>query len=312
MELKIFVLGILLGVVIPGQIVFADYCGPWPVLPWEDIERASPNDTIDVWNLITPLMYCTVKDDLTAVNGYHGGVGLHNRNTGYNVSFNFDAVPTFAEAVFPGIIRDKNGTVTLEWSNGGQAFTYLGINFTYWHCGSSVVGKMTGTQYNAFLEWMNTVNDTYTVYNTLTVYKSFPTKPWLVGFECFQFVFECLAQIQRLGGQLVPGLKSLRMAIATVYTDEQPKVVSFNDPKYHNDIIAYFEMLERMFNNLTPLKFFEQLFKLFFMGDCYVHFNGQYYYVDVNFPYFEQHWAEMPLIPVNASRYDRTMALLQI
>jgi len=295
---KVLFAAVLLSIV---GVSIGQYCGPWPVLPIDSITLASPNDTIFIHYLAAPLMYCSVKDELTRLNGYHGGLGLENTKTGYSITFNYDAYPSFFEAVFPAIIRQANGTVDLVWSEGGQVYTYLGINYTYWHCGSQHVANMTGAQFNNFIKWMAQGNTTFTAYNTLAVYKSFPKEPWLIGFECFEFVFECIAQAQRMGAVLLPGITKLKQSIANVYTNSKPIAVDFNDPKHHNDIIDYFEMLERMYNNLGVVKFIEQLFKLFFEGDCYVHYGGQYYYVDVSFPYFEQHWVEMPLINPNAS-----------
>lgn len=66
-----------------------------------------------------------------------------------------------------------------------------------------------------------------------------------------------------MGGQLVDGVTQLHMAVANVYTNKPPVVVSFDDPKYQKDIISYFEMLERMWNQLGAVKFITQLFKLF-------------------------------------------------
>lgn len=77
-----------------------------------------------------------------------------NRNTSISYTINYDAYPSFYEAVFPGF-NTTNGNTTLEWSTEGRTFVYEGVNSTYWHVKDQVVAKMTGSQYNRFVsEWL--------------------------------------------------------------------------------------------------------------------------------------------------------------
>eukprot|EP01128_Nolandella_sp_AFSM9_P008494 TRINITY_DN5205_c0_g1_i1.p1 TRINITY_DN5205_c0_g1~~TRINITY_DN5205_c0_g1_i1.p1 ORF type:complete len:314 (+),score=57.40 TRINITY_DN5205_c0_g1_i1:115-942(+) len=263
--------------------------------------QADADHTITVSYLAAPLMYCSLKDELTILNGYHGGIGFTNTNTNTSYTINYDAYPSFSQAVFPGITTYPNGTTNMEWSIEGRAFIYEGINTTYWHIENKEVAKMNGIQYNAFLEWLAVANKTFTRYDTVAVYKDYPGTPWLDGFECFQFVFELIKKVQELGGKLTPGLTHLHMAVASIYTNSKPQVVDFDGP-YHNEIIKFYQALELQYKQLGIINFIGEILKLLLFGDAYLFYENQYYKIDAAFPYFKQHWTLFPLYAPNSTK----------
>jgi len=277
--------------------VEAGYCGDWIPLNWTTIPKAASTDQITVRYLAAPLLYCDYEDDFELLAAYHGALALVNTRTGQSWNLNFDAYPSFVNAIIPQMVRDANGTVVdLSWSNFGGVFIYEGINTTYWHSLNQVVATMTGDQFNQLIAWLPVSNLTTPYYNPLSVYYSFPDTVLLDGFECFEWTFTCLAQIQKLGGKLNDGLTELQQSLGTLYSDTTPTKVNYaTDPKVRKHVIEFYETIEAKYNDLGLLKFIEELVEILFDGYFYVYKDTDYYLVELALPYFEIHWYPMKI-----------------
>jgi len=269
---------------------------------------ATPTDQIDVYYMAAPLLYCTNLDEYTLVNGYHGGIGLRNRNTGLNITVNFEGFPSFKGSFLPVISQFPNGTYNFEWQNAGKTFIYTSINTTYWHSLNQKVATMNGTQFNQFIQWVAKANDTFTHYNPWFIYYSFPTQPLLKGFECFQFAIQSVLKVKELGATMLPGSDMLMVSLGTSYSDQKPIKVDFWDPNWQSRIVDFYLLLDEKWGDLGFIQFLEELWELIVDGDFFVRDSDDYYYYELAFPFFEMHWTALPATSV--SRADTAVSPL--
>jgi len=282
-------------VLISSTLSLSDYCGPWPVLGPNQVPLALPSDSVDVFYMAAPLLYCTNLDEYTYINGYHGGIGLRNRRSGLNITVNFEGFPSFKGSFLPVITELSIGSVHFQWQNGGKTFIYPGINMTYWHSLNEKVATMNGLQFNEFMKWVALANATFTHYNPWFVYKSFPDQPLLTGFECFQFALKSVQKVRELGAVMVPGIDKLYVSLGTSYADVKPILVDYWDPVWHDRIEDFYMLLDEKWNDLGYIKFLEALWDLIVDGDFFVRDNDSYYYYQLAFPFFGMHWSPMPI-----------------
>jgi len=273
----------------------AQYCGPWVPIDWTQVPVAHPNDTIDVYYMAAPLLYCSHLDEFTYVNGYHGGIGTINRNTGARTTYNYVGFPAFSGTFLPTIIKNSNGSYTLDWHNFGKTFIYAGINETYWHSLQQKIAVMNGAQFNQFRLWLSHANQTYRYYDPWFVYEYFPSKPLLSGFECFQWAIQGVLEIKALGAQMLPGYDKLMVSVGSAYSWSQPKKVDFYDPAWRDRITEFYLLVDEKFSALGLLGLIVELWEFLVDGDFFVRYNNDYYFVELAFPYFEMHWTALPI-----------------
>jgi len=281
------------------------YCGDWVALNWTTVPKAEPNDIVQVFYLASPLLYCDYLDDAELINGYHGAVAFLNTRTNQSWNLNYDAWPSFLGAIVPHITKYPNGSADLEWTNFGGVFIYDSINTTYWHTIAEVVATMNGDQFNQLIEYLPEMNKTMPYYNLLSVYRSFPSDPLFEGFECFQWTFVCLAEVQRLGGVIAPGVVTLQQSLSALYSLQEPQKVDIKDPAVLADLIEFYEALEDGYTDIGLIKFFEEIWMVAMEGKFYVYDNTDYYLVQLTWPYMELHWYPMtvPIVKPNATMF---------
>eukprot|EP01127_Copromyxa_protea_P010977 TRINITY_DN2730_c0_g1_i1.p1 TRINITY_DN2730_c0_g1~~TRINITY_DN2730_c0_g1_i1.p1 ORF type:complete len:309 (-),score=56.45 TRINITY_DN2730_c0_g1_i1:27-953(-) len=271
------------------------YCSDWWGVDPLTIAKANETDSIEVYYLAAPLLYCTNLDEFAHIHGYHGGVGLVNRRANVNLTVSFQANPGFMQSFVPTITKLANGSYDLAWQNGGSTYIYTGINTTYWHSLMEPIATMNGTQFNLLLNWLAQANTTFPNYNPWSVYKSFPSEPYLTGFECFNFAVKMILEVNRLGAQMVPGWNQLKMSIGNAYTHTQPVKVDFNDPKWNSKIVNFYLLLEKQWGKMGFMNFLKELFNFAVKGEFFVRNNADYYYFPLHFPFFELHWRSMSI-----------------
>jgi len=210
-------------VVILFSVSWADYCGPWIPLDINTLPPANPNDQINIFYLIAPLMECDYGNDFTYIGAYHGGLGVYNLNSGFSITLNYDATPSFTQALIPNI---SNGE--LYWNNGGALFIYSGINATYWNSNFELLATIDGNTYTSFMKWIGNYNNTNPWYNIWSVYKHFPENQLWASDDCFTFVWNT---IDFLKGQNITVVPSQAMiSLLTFYSDSKPVKVNYTDP----------------------------------------------------------------------------------
>jgi len=278
----------------------AQYCSEWIAIDLEtQVPKAQPGDQLELYYIAAPLLYCSYLDELTYINGYHGGVGIKNLNTGFEMAINFDWGDM--KGIFlPNITDNGNGNYSLTWANFGATYLYNGINDTYWHSlGRLHVATMTGNQFNQFRDFLSHVNETYTFYNPWFVYKTFPAEPLLEGFECFQAAFKFIQKAIQLGAKRVPGVDTLKVSLGTAYSDMNVTKVDFNSPDWHIRIVDFFFMLEERWDLLGFVGFLEELAIVLATGDFFIRNGDDYYFAEISFPFFEMHWQDFPILTKN-------------
>jgi len=277
--------------------VVLSQCCVWVPLDWRTLEKALPDDSVQVRYLTAPLLWCTVGNVLSELNAYHGGIATINSRTGQTYTFNMGATPTFEGAFFPKIDKLKNGTANLTMTNYAGVLIYDGINKDYWHTHNDHIADMTGAQFNQFVAWISKANTTYPRYNAFSVFKQFPAVPLLPGYECFEFAFDCIRTIVSFGGQMVPGVTSLERSDGVLYTDNFPLQVDPTDPNSEKakDVVDFFEALESGWESLGVLGFFEEMWRIATLGEFYFLHGSAFYYVPLKFPFIEMHFVKMPI-----------------
>jgi len=281
------------------------YCGDWIPLDWKTLPPALPDDRVEVYYLASPLLYCDYLDEAIWINGYHGAVAFLNTRTKQSWNLNYDAWPTFPGALMPDIKRYNNGTVDLVWANNGGVFIYEGINLTYWHTLDTLVAVMTGAQWNSLVALLPIMNKTMPYYNPFTVYETFPDRPLFEGFECFQWTFVCLLEIQKLGATLVNGVTTLQQSLTSLYSHKLPTKMNSSDPAVFAQIVQFYEVLEDGWDDVGVLSFFEELWSVAIEGYFIIYDKTEYYMVELVWPYFELHWYPMkiPILSPNGTEF---------
>jgi len=276
-------------------LVSSDFCGPWDAIDWKTMPMPKPDDTIEVRYVVAPLLYCSYKDLFSLIGGYHAGIAFVNKNTNYGFTLNYDAFPVFGNAIVPDIIVYPNGTKDLVWQNFGRVFVYEGINATYWHNANQVVGSMTGAQLLRFLsQFVANTNTTFPYYNLWRVYDHPNGKMLLDNYSCFNFVWSCFLEIQKLGGTILPNLH-LNQSFGVAYSAKNPEKVNYNDAKARDDIIKFYEAIEGKIKDLGILGFFLELFEIAIDGVFYVRNSTDYYKIDVHSPYVRLVYVDIPV-----------------
>jgi hypothetical protein len=115
---------------------FAVAANPWIPLNWKDIPPAEPGlrpyarsrvrttdtakgDVIEVYYLVAPLMEEDYGNKLRYLDLFHAALGIVNLNTSFAYTINYDADEVVTSSVVPTVKTYKNGTCSIEWSNGG-------------------------------------------------------------------------------------------------------------------------------------------------------------------------------------------------
>jgi hypothetical protein len=281
------------------SLVSSDYCGPWIAIDWTKMPMPSPTDTIEVRYLVAPLLYCSYKNFMTGLGGYHAGIAFVNKQKNYSFTLNYDAYPDFFHAIIPDVIRYPNGSRDLAWKNYGKVFVYEGINATYWHNANQVVGTMTGAQLTTFFNnFLVKANDSFPYYNLWRVYDHRNGKILLDNYSCFNFVWTCFIEIQQFGGTIVPNLH-LNQSFGAAYSKRLPQKENYNDPVQRQGIIKFYEALEGKVKDIGIAGFFIELFEIFIDGVFYVRDSTDYYKIDVYYPFVQLVWIDIPVPYIN-------------
>jgi len=190
------------------------------------------------------------------IGAWHGGLSFKNQRTGYTITVNFDASPSFQLAIIPHIVRYPNGTADLLWENYGKVFIYIGENDTYWET-VMPVASMNGTSYNLFMKWVGKANDSYPFYNLWSVWTNWPGKVLLPNYECFAFVWSAFGQIKTLGGVFRPDAHP-RQSFISLYSNSVPVKVDQTNPMMKEALVDFYETLEASIKDMGIIGFFER------------------------------------------------------
>jgi len=270
-------------------------CGPWIPLNVSNLPKANPKDQIDVNYLAAPLEECQYDDDFWWLSAFHGALSFRNRRTGFVITINFEASPSFQGALVPTIVKEANGTVELEWQNSGAIFAYKGQNDTYWDEAIIPIASMDGTVYNNFMNWIAEANFSVPYYNLWAVWTDWPGKLLLPNYECFAFVWTMFEELHDLGAKFDPNVK-VKQSFIALYSNSQPTVADENDPVVMNDIVDFYEAVEAKINSTGMIGFLTELWDIVVDGNFYVRRDDKYYHVILDhFPYFGIHYTNVAM-----------------
>jgi len=213
-------------------------CGPWVPIDIDTLPPAAPGDSIDVYYIVAPLMECQYNNDFAYIGAYHGGLAMINLNDRSAITLNFDAVPSFAQALVPTIINYPNGSHGLQWSNTGGVFIYKGLNESYWDENVQLMTTIDGNIYNNFTKWVKNFNSTNPWYDIWEVLTGWPGSILLPNHECFSFAWESLAYLKSLGAVIGPA--EAKVSILALYSDQVPKLVDMTNPENQKAVTKIF------------------------------------------------------------------------
>ncbi|KAL6073935.1 Ceroid-lipofuscinosis neuronal protein 5, variant 2 [Balamuthia mandrillaris] len=196
--------------------------GPWDPIPWDSVPMAKPSDKVDFYYVEAPLLSAEIG---TTILGYfdlfHGAVAIHNRDSGVNITINYDA-DDFYHSFYPKLVTNSTGHKALEWINGGAVLIYKGINASYWveEGLRRPVTSVSGDLFNKYMMWLRTVNDTYLYYNFWDVWSSFPDGThYLKGWTCFDFVWKSMQVLHGSFFLYFRSLSSLSLSLSLSQRD---------------------------------------------------------------------------------------------
>jgi len=267
-------------------------CGPWVPLDINTIKPASPSDQVDVYYLIAPLMECQYNNDFSYIDAYHGGLAIINRNSGMMITLNYDAVPSFTQALIPNIITYSNGTKDLQWSNQGSVFIYNGVNETYWNANIELVANINGTVFNQYMTWLAKYNSTYPYYDLWAVYTEWPGKNLWANQECFTFVWESMDFLRTQGVGIVPS--EAYVGILSLFSGSVPTKVDMTNPSSKSDVVKFYVDMNNKLNSLGVLGFIEVMLDMMLYPHYYIHTGNDYYEVKLYYPYVGTIYDYMP------------------
>jgi len=233
--------------------------------------------------LVAPLMECDYNDDFSYLDAYHGGLAFRNLRTGFIITLNYDATPTFPEAILPDVITYPNGTQELQWSNNGRVFIYSGLNETYWHTTVETMATINGTVYNKYMNWIKDYNTTHPWYNVWSVYDEYPGHVLVPNHECFAYVWESLQYLTGVG--VIIGPSKAKVSFLALFSGSQPVKVEMSDPTTSASVIKFYVLMNKEIHNYGFLGFMEVITKMVFYSDFYIHVDTDYYRVELQYPW---------------------------
>jgi len=271
---------------------------PWTPVDWRTLPKASPNDFIEVWYLVAPLLEEDYGNLFKDLHGFHGAIAFRNLHTNFSITINYDANDLMHSSLFPFIVQEADGSKQLQWDNGGGNFIYYGINVTYWDEYMDVVGVMSGDSYNQFIAgWNAQVNASKPYYNMFSIRHAWNGTEWVPGWTCFDFVEEAFNQLYALGAQF-DNSKSLNRNYINIYSQTAPSNVTgayYSDPTMHEVIVDFYELIEvKAASNMSIIELVLSLVELM-EGNFYVRVDTDYWKVDLNIPFFALDWLPFAL-----------------
>jgi len=284
------------------SLCWAD-CGPWVPLNANTLPHANPDDQIDVFYIVAPLMECGYNNDFALIDAYHGGIGIVNQNSGFSITLNYDATPSFLSALIPEIQGNN-----LVWSNQGAVFIYSGINVTFWYTKIELVANINGDQYNKYMSWIGDFNASYPWYDLWTAVDSFPGKilpPY--PHDCFFFVWETYSYLQTLGATIIPS--ETQVGLLAFLSDNVPVKVDMTNPSVQKDVFNFYNDMVQDITDDGVLGMFEVMLKLVWNDNFYFHVGSDYYQIiNIKFPYVETIYDYLPVYS-NTTKLIKTAVL---
>jgi len=298
-RLNILLVYVIVVVVLPVQAVRPipnpfcqfefDYCS----------ERSPPyaqksTDVINLYYVQAPVFQMKFGPILGWFHLFHSGIVFRNTRTDEEWALTYDAVFEVLNATVPYVEVDpKTGAKELIWCDLGAFCWESPVNNSYWSEQFTLVGSMTGSQFNQLQTWTKTANDTYLYYELWNVMHNWhnASSPMLIeSFTCHDGALNAvLPAAAHFGAHLDHTAKTppLKRDFMNLYS-AAPTPVDTNDPQVMADIIAFYERLQ------TNGRSWEHVLKelvMMILKDKFVHSHGKYYKIHPREPWLAYHYA---------------------
>lgn len=260
-----------------------------------ELSHVPQDDTLDVVYLEAPVF----KELFGPITGLfkmlHTGIGFYSRKTGQEFTIEYDAKFEVANATFPFVIGK-----TLKWCNAGAFCSYPFVNEDYWSFNQTAIGSINGKQFNALLDWVQSVNTTneYSHYELWDVYSSHWKNPpenqdshLINSLTCASGAFRLLGKLKGLGAQLVSSLHRDYIVLYARNLEE----INQEDPSERTALLEYysdFQVIGKKFREIV------HMLEHFLVHDKFIYANGKYYKMNMRWPFFGFHYAETPIIAI--------------
>jgi len=265
---------------------------PFVPIAWSSVPKAQPGDYVEVRYLEAPVDEESKGQLFSYFDVFHGGVGIVNLDGGYSFTLNFDDAGAITYSLFPNITILANGTTVLNWKNGGSTLIYNGIYDKYWNSGNTLMSIINGTTLNDFMLWIKTINDSRSHYNLLAIYNQWNNGAgplYMNSYTCVNFVWESFSVLKKLGARWLPNVKPSRDFI-NVYSSIAPVLVTdyWTNPQTKEKIDDFFALTSDQAKSLSWFEWIASILELT-GGEFYVRNNDNYYFIQLQFPYFGFH-----------------------
>jgi len=266
---------------------------------------AAATDRLEIYYMQAPAFEGAFGDLFKSIGGYHSAFGIINRSNNKTYTLEYDAVSEVLNATLPIVSKLPNGTVELDWYNGGNNCLQEGMNVTYYSVGVQLATTINGTVWNKFLQWTLKDNATYTEYQLSYVIDEWKgplqTTFFINSSTCYDFNWRGFQALYNLGATL-NSTQVFKHDYISYFASVPPVAVDYNDPEWKERINAYYVAWD--FHKHDVLEDLIRFLIEILLGDKFMYANGQYWYLkELHHPYFKNIYDFQCLPGVNCSSY---------
>ncbi|GAM24963.1 hypothetical protein SAMD00019534_081380, partial [Acytostelium subglobosum LB1] len=257
------------------------------------------DNVVKVYYMQAPIFEAMYGNLFGELGGFHSALGFFDQTTGMNYTAEYDAYYEVLNGSFPNIV-EVNGTKELLWCNKGTLCTFPSVNLTYWDpsifpsASLTYLSTINGATFNKFSQWMLSYNDTNPNYQTWDVWDSFGDNLYLQSSTCDDFVVAGVEYLYSLGSTFECDTVFKRDYI-NIYSSK-PVMISFKEEK--EDILKFFEVFH-FTKGESFIDVIKQVMSIFDLKKYFYDDKGNYYRLDLNFPYVDikYEFAKLPGCP---------------
>jgi hypothetical protein len=191
-----------------------------------------------------------------------------------------------------------NGTINLQWWNGGNNCLQPGMNVSYYSVDVQHATTVNGTVWNQFLQWAVKDNATYPEYQLNYVIPEWQgpleTKFFIKSSTCYDFNWRGFQALYDLGA-VMNSTAQFKHDYISYYTSVPPVPVDYNDPAWRERINAYYVAWD--FHRHDLIEDLLIWLETILLSDKFMFANGQYWYLkELHHPWFKNvyDWQCMP------------------
>jgi len=256
---------------------------------------------LQVWYLEAPVFEGYFGPLFGYLDMFHSAFGILDLTTGINYTVEYDAMQEVPNATFPFVFTYPNGSEYLQWFNGGGICVSQGVNDTYYNHKKTLISVINGTQFNSFINWLPSDNNTYNHYETWCVYNKWDgtdSKAFIASSTCVDFNWRGFGKLYELGAKFNYDTHPRRDFI-NLYAGGI-KEVNYWDPLWNTKIIKFYKDLY-VYSAKSISEMILWLIEDIF-DDKFVYSGGKYYLLDpFHYPFLGVEYRYDPLPGTNST-----------